>query len=156
MVDGFQQGVLMLQEFKAFIARGNVMDLAVAVIIGAAFGKIVTAFTDELVMPVIGLVSGGVDFSSLFVALGPIPADYTGAMTDYAALKAAGVPLFGYGAFITAVINFIIIAFVIFMMVRSVNKLMPKPEEAPAAPAGPSAEETLLMEIRDELRARKL
>lgn len=146
----------MLQEFKAFIARGNVMDLAVAVIIGAAFGKIVTAFTDELVMPVIGLVSGGVDFSSLFVALGPIPADYTGAMTDYAALKAAGVPLFGYGAFITAVINFIIIAFVIFMMVRSVNKLMPKPEEAPAAPAGPSAEETLLMEIRDELRARKL
>lgn len=146
----------MLQEFKAFIMRGNVMDLAVAVIIGAAFGKIVTSFTDELVMPIIGFVSGGVDFSSLFVALGPIPADYSGAMTDYAALKAAGVPLFGYGAFITAVINFVIIAFVIFMMVRSVNKLMPKPAEAPAAPAGPSAEETLLMEIRDELRARKL
>lgn len=146
----------MFQEFKAFIMRGNVMDLAVAVIIGAAFGKIVTSFTDELVMPIIGFVSGGVDFSSLFVALGPIPADYSGAMTDYAALKAAGVPLFGYGAFITAVINFVIIAFVIFMMVRSVNKLMPKPAEAPAAPAGPSAEETLLMEIRDELRARKL
>lgn len=146
----------MLQDFKAFIMRGNVMDLAVAVIIGAAFGKIVTAFTDELVMPIIGLISGGVDFSSLFVALGPIPADYTGAMTDYGALKAAGVPLFGYGAFITAVINFIIIAFVIFMMVRSVNKLMPKPADVPAAPAGPSAEETLLMEIRDELRARKL
>jgi large conductance mechanosensitive channel len=156
MVAGFQQGVLMLQEFKAFILRGNVMDLAVAVIIGAAFGKIVTSFTDELVMPIIGLVSGGVDFSSLFVALGPIPADYTGAMTDYAALKAAGVPLLGYGAFITAMINFVIIAFVIFMMVRSINKMMTKPEEAPAAPAGPSAEEALLMEIRDELRARKL
>lgn len=146
----------MLQEFKAFIARGNVMDLAVAVIIGAAFGKIVTSFTDELVMPIIGLVSGGVDFSSMFVALGPVPADYSGAITDYAALKAAGVPLFGYGAFIAALINFIIIAFVIFMMVRSVNKLMPKPEEAPAPPVGPSAEEALLMEIRDELRARKL
>lgn len=72
----------MLQEFKAFIARGNVMDLAVAVIIGAAFGKIVTSFTDELVMPIIGLVSGGVDFSGMFLALGPVPADYSGAMTD--------------------------------------------------------------------------
>lgn len=146
----------MFQEFKTFIMRGNVMDLAVAVIIGAAFSSIVKSFTDELVMPVIGLFTGGVDFSGLFVALGPVPADYAGAPGDYAALKAAGVPLLGYGAFITAVINFVIIAFVIFMLVRSINKLMPKEEAAPAAPAGPSAEETLLTEIRDELRARKL
>ncbi len=142
----------MLQEFKAFIARGNVLDLAVAVIIGAAFGTIVTSFTEELVMPVIGLVTGGVDFSSLFVALGPIPVDYKGSPTDYEALKAAGVPLLGYGAFITKVINFVIIAFVIFLMVRAAAKMM-KPEEAAPAP-GPSTEEMLLTEIRDELRRR--
>jgi large conductance mechanosensitive channel len=145
----------MLQEFKAFIARGNVLDLAVAVIIGAAFGKIVSAFTDEMIMPIIGLVSGGVDFSGLFVMLGPVPADYAGSMSDYAALKAAGVPLLGYGAFITAVIDFVIIAFVIFMLVKAANKAMkPAPAEA-APPPPPSATETLLAEIRDELKARR-
>ncbi|WP_416907152.1 MAG: large conductance mechanosensitive channel protein MscL [Polymorphobacter sp.] len=144
----------MFAEFKTFIMRGNVMDLAVAVIIGAAFSAIVKSFTDDLIMPIIGLVTGGVDFSSLFVILGPVPTDFEGALTDYAALKAAGVPLFGYGAFITAIINFVIMAFVIFMLVRSVNKLMTKPEEAPAPPPGPSAEEKLLTEIRDALRAR--
>jgi large conductance mechanosensitive channel len=149
----------MLQEFKAFIARGNVLDLAVAVIIGGAFGKIVSAFTDEMIMPIIGLISGGVDFSSLFVILGPVPADYAGSMSDYAALKAAGVPLLGYGSFITAVIDFLIIAFVIFIMVKAANRAM-KPAEAPApaepaAPPPPTPTEALLAEIRDELKARR-
>ena len=114
----------MLQEFKAFIARGNVLDLAVAVIIGAAFGAVVTSFTEDMVMPIIGLVSGGADFTSLFVVLGDIPADYTGNPTDYEALKKTGVPLFGYGKFVTAFINFVIIAFVIFLMVKAANKAM--------------------------------
>jgi large conductance mechanosensitive channel len=142
----------MLQEFKAFIARGNVLDLAVAVIIGGAFGTIVTAFTEDMVMPLVGLFTGGVDFTSLFVVLGDIPADYKGSPTDYEALKKAGVALFGYGKFITALINFLIIAFVIFLMVKAANKAMPKPAEAPAEPPGPSPSEVLLAEIRDELR----
>lgn len=138
----------MLQEFKAFIARGNVLDLAVAVIIGAAFGAVVTSFTEDMVMPIIGLVSGGADFTSLFVVLGDIPADYTGSPTDYEALKKAGVPLFGYGKFVTAFINFVIIAFVIFLMVKAANKAVAKPAEPP----GPTPSEALLTEIRDELR----
>lgn len=146
----------MLKEFKAFIAKGNVLDLAVAVIIGAAFGTIVTSLTEEIIMPVIGLVSGGADFSSLFVILGPVPADYTGSLTDYAALKAAGVPLLGYGSFITAVINFIIIAFVIFLLVRAANKVMKESDAAPAPPPGPTATEALLAEIRDEIKARRI
>jgi len=146
----------MLQEFKAFIARGNVLDLAVAVIIGGAFGTIVTSFTEDMIMPIIGLFSGGADFSSLFVMLGPVPADYAGSMSDYAALKAAGVPLLGYGSFITAVINFLIIAFVIFLMVKAANKAMKPAEAPPAPPPGPTPTEALLAEIRDELKARKL
>lgn len=142
----------MLQEFKAFIARGNVLDLAVAVIIGGAFGTIVTAFTEDMVMPLVGLFTGGVDFTSLFVVLGDIPADYKGSPTDYEALKKAGVALFGYGKFITALINFLIIAFVIFLMVKAANKAMAKPAEAPAEPPGPSPTEVLLAEIRDELK----
>ncbi len=142
----------MLQEFKAFIARGNVLDLAVGVIIGAAFGSIVTSFTEDLVMPVIGLVSGGTDFTSLFLVLGEVPADYKGSPTDYAALKAAGVALFGYGKFLTALINFVIIAFVIFLMVKAANKAMAPPPAAPAEPPGPSPSELLLAEIRDELK----
>ncbi|WP_439534639.1 large conductance mechanosensitive channel protein MscL [Polymorphobacter sp.] len=145
----------MLQEFKAFIARGNVLDLAVAVIIGAAFGAIVTSFTQDLVMPVIGLLTGGVNFTGLFVRLGPIPADYAGSLSDYAALKAAGVPLLGYGSFLTAVINFLIIAFVIFLMVKLANRAMKPKEEAPAAPPAPTPTEALLAEIRDELKARR-
>ena len=139
----------MLQEFKTFIARGNVMDLAVGVIIGGAFGKIVASLTDDLLMPIIGWVTGGIDFSSKFILLGAIPAKYTGAPTDYAALKKAGVAMVGYGSFVTAIINFLIMAFVIFMMVRQVNKMMPAP--APAAPAGPTEVE-LLAEIRDALK----
>jgi len=146
----------MLHDFKTFISRGNVLDLAVAVIIGGAFGTIVTSFTEDMIMPVIGLVSGGVDFSSLFLMLGPVPADYAGSMSDYAALKAAGVPLMGYGSFITAVINFLIIAFVIFLMVKAANRAMKPAEAPPAPPPEPTPTEALLAEIRDELKARKL
>ncbi len=145
----------MFQEFKSFIMRGNVLDLAVAVIIGAAFGSIVTAFTEDLVMPIVGLFTGGIDFTSLFVVLGEIPADYKGSPTDYAALKAAGVALFGYGKFLTALINFLIIAAVIFLMVKAANKAMAPPPAAAAAPAEPpppTASELLLAEIRDELK----
>jgi large conductance mechanosensitive channel len=140
----------MLQEFKTFIARGNVLDLAVAVIIGAAFGKIVTSLTEDVLMPVLGKIFGGLDFSSYFVTLGPVPAALQGS-TDYAALKKAGVPLLGYGEFITQAVNFIIIAFIIFLLIRAVNRMMPPPEVA--APVEP-ADVTLLREIRDELKAR--
>lgn len=139
----------MLSEFKAFIARGNVLDLAVGVIIGAAFGKIVSSLTDDVLMPLIGKATGGLDFSQKYVLLGDIPADYKGEMT-YAALKEAGVAMLGYGAFVTAIINFLIMAFVIFLIVRQANRMMPAPE---AAPAGPSEVE-LLAEIRDELRKK--
>jgi large conductance mechanosensitive channel len=142
----------MLQEFRAFIARGNVLDLAVAVIIGAAFGTIVTSFTEDLVMPILGLLTGGVDFTGLFVVLGDIPADYQGSPTDYEALKKAGVALFGYGKFLTALLNFLIIAWVIFLMVKAANRVMAKPAAAPAEPPPPTPSEALLMEIRDELR----
>ncbi len=142
----------MLGEFKEFIARGNVLDLAVGVIIGAGFGTIVKSLTDDLIMPVVGAIFGGSDFSSKFVVLGSIPATYKGSPTDYAALKEAGVAMLGYGAFITAIINFLILAFVIFLIVKYANKALRKPEE-PAAPAGPS-EFDLLAEIRDELRKR--
>ena len=138
----------MLREFRAFIARGNVLDLAVAVIIGAAFAAIVSSLTDDVIMPVLGKVAGGLDFSSYFVRLGEIPANYTGSPTDYAALKKAGVPLLGYGAFVTAVIKFVILAFLIFLLVKAANRAMGrKVEEATIA------EEILpLREIRDSLR----
>lgn len=143
----------MFKEFKTFIMRGNVLDLAVAVIIGAAFSKIVTSLTDDIIMPIIGKIFGGLDFSSYFVRLGPIPATYTGSLTDYAALKKAGVALLGYGTFVTAAVNFVIVAFIIFMIIRAVNRLMPKPDvKAPAEPA----DVTLLREIRDELKGRAM
>ena len=142
----------MIKEFKAFIARGNVLDLAVAVIIGAAFGAIVTSLTEDVIMPVIGAVFGGLDFSNYFLRLGPIPAGFTGDPTSYAALKEAGVAMLGYGSFLTAAINFLIIGFVIFMLVRQANKLIGK-KEAESAPSGPSEVE-LLTEIRDELRRK--
>lgn len=139
----------MINEFKAFIARGNVLDLAVAVIIGAAFGAIVTSLTEDVIMPIIGAATGGLDFSNHFIRLGPIPAGFTGDPASYAALKAAGVAMIGYGSFITAAINFLIIGFVIFLLVRQANKLIGKKEDA----AGPS-EVDLLTEIRDELKRR--
>ena len=143
----------MFKEFKTFIARGNVLDLAVAVIIGAAFGKIVTSLTDDVIMPIIGRIFGGLDFSSYFVVLGEVPPALVGS-SDYAALKKAGVPVFGYGAFVTAAVNFLILAFIIFLLIRLVNRLMPKPDEAPVAPAVEPADIALLRDIRDELRAR--
>jgi len=140
----------MLREFRDFIARGNVLDLAVAVIIGAAFAKITTSLTEDIIMPLVGKIFGGLDFSSKFIILGDVPATYHGSLTDYAALKAAGVGVLGWGQFLTVIINFLILAFVIFLIVRQANRLMPPPA---AAPAGPSEVE-LLAEIRDELRRR--
>ena len=149
----------MLKEFRAFIARGNVLDLAVAVIIGAAFSKIVTSLTDDVLMPVIGKIFGGLDFSSYFLRMGPVPANYAGSLTDYAALKKAGVPLLGYGAFVTQAVNFVIVAFIIFLLIRTVNRATAMFEkqkaEAPAAPQAEPADVALLREIRDELRARR-
>jgi large conductance mechanosensitive channel len=139
----------MLSEFKAFIAKGNVLDLAVAVIIGGAFGTIVTSLTEDLIMPVVGAIFGGVDFSNKFILLNT-PAAYEGSMSDYAALKEAGAAMIGYGAFITALINFLILAFIIFLMVRQANKLIRKPEVAPSGPT----EIELLTEIRDALKNR--
>jgi len=140
-----------LKDFRAFIAKGNVLDLAVAVIIGAAFAKIVSSLTDDIIMPIVGRIFGGLDFSSYFLLLGPVPADYHGSMTDYAALKKAGAPVLGWGAFVTEIVSFLILAFIIFLMVRWATKLMRKPEEAPTA--GPTEIE-LLTEIRDELKKR--
>lgn len=138
----------MLSEFKAFIARGNVLDLAVGVIIGAAFGKIVSSLTDDLIMPLISLVTGGgTDFSAKYIILGG--AEKVQAGMSLAAAKAAGANVFAWGSFITAVINFLILAFVIFLIVRQANKMMPPP---PAA-AGPT-EVDLLAEIRDELKKK--
>jgi large conductance mechanosensitive channel len=144
----------MFKEFRDFIARGNVIDLAVAVIIGAAFGKIVTSLTDDIIMPLIGKVTGGLDFSSHFVTLGAIPADYKGSLTSYADLKKAGVPLLGYGEFLTQVVDFVIVAFVIFLLVRGLNRAANAIEREKAAAPAPadSAEVVLLREIRDELR----
>ncbi len=144
----------MFKEFRDFINRGNVMDLAVAVIIGAAFGKIVTSLTDDIIMPVIGKLTGGLDFSSHFITLGAVPATYTGSLTDYAALKKAGVPLLGWGEFVTQAVNFVIIAFIIFLLVRTINRMSATPEAAPAEPAAEPADIALLREIRDEIRKR--
>ena len=138
----------MLKDFQAFIAKGNVIDLAVAVIIGASFATIVGSLTDEIIMPIVGAIFGGADFSNYFILLSA-PAGYEGSATDYAALKEAGAAMIGYGAFITAIINFLILAFIIFLMVRYVSKLTEKQEEA--APAGPTEVE-LLAEIRDALK----
>lgn len=135
-------------EFKEFAMKGNVVDLAVGVIIGAAFGKIVDSMVKDLVMPVVGRLLGGLDFSNYFIMLSAPPANYSGP-TTYEALTKAGVPLFAYGNFITVAINFIILAFIIFMMVKQINRLK---KEAPPAPAATPEEVVLLREIRDSLR----
>ena len=142
----------MLREFKSFIAKGNVLDLAVAVIIGAAFAKITTSLTEDVIMPVVGAIFGGLDFSSYFTLLGPIPETFKGNPASYADLKAAGVAVLGWGEFVTVVINFLILAFIIFLMVRQANKIIHH-RDAQEAPSGPSEVE-LLTEIRDELRRR--
>ncbi|WP_022681456.1 large conductance mechanosensitive channel protein MscL [Sphingobium bisphenolivorans] len=139
----------LISEFKAFINRGNVMDLAVGVIIGGAFATITRSLTDDLIMPVVGFLFGGADFSGYFIRLGDIPAGFKGNPESYVDLKAAGVAMFGWGEFLTVLVNFLILAFIIFLLVRAVNRLMPKPEEAPAA----TPEEVMLLrEIRDSLK----
>jgi large conductance mechanosensitive channel len=142
-----------MADFKAFIMRGNVLSLAVAVIIGAAFGSIVTSLTEDLIMPVVGAITGGLDFSNYFLRLGPLPAGYAGDPDNYSALKAAGVPMLGYGQFATAVVNFLILAFVVFQIVRAASKVVP--DKSPEAPPAPSDELLVLREIRDELRLRR-
>ena len=143
----------MLREFRDFAVKGNVIDLAVAVIIGAAFGKIVDSLVKDIVMPVIGRVFGGLDFANNFIMLAPPPAGYSGPMT-YEALTKAGVPLLAYGNFITIVINFVILAFVIFWMVRQFAKAKAKLDTAPAGPPPTPEDVVLLREIRDVLRNR--
>jgi large conductance mechanosensitive channel len=139
----------MMQEFKDFALKGNVIDLAVGVIIGAAFGKIVDSLVKDIIMPIVGAIFGTADFSNMFSVLGKIPADYKGAMT-YADLTKAGVNVFAYGNFITIVINFLILAFVIFQMVKLFNRM--KAAE-PAAPAPATPEDVILLrEIRDNLK----
>lgn len=134
----------MFAEFREFIAKGSVLDLAVGVIIGAAFGKIVASLTDDLIMPVIGFIFGGVDFSNNYMVLsGTAPAG-----ASLAAAKAAGATVLAWGSFITALINFVILAFVIFLIVKYANKAMRKADEAPAGPS----EVDLLTEIRDALK----
>ena len=140
----------MMQEFKDFAMKGNVMDLAVGVIIGVAFGKIVDSLVKDIIMPIVGLVFGNVDFSNMFITLGKIPADFKGSPTSFADLSKAGVNLLGYGNFITILVNFLILAAVIFLLVKQMNK-MKKAE--PAAPAPATPEDVLLLrEIRDNLK----
>ncbi len=137
----------LVTEFKEFAAKGNIVDLAVGVIIGAAFAKIVDSVVKDLIMPLIGRVTGGLDFSNYFIALGPSPANYSGPMT-YDALTKAGVPLFAYGNFLTVSLNFVILAIIIFVMVKQINRLR---RTTPVAAATPE-DTALLREIRDSLR----
>ena len=142
----------MLKEFKEFALKGNAVDLAIGVIIGAAFGAIVSSVVDDLFMPIIGLILNGIDFSNLFFVISnpnnlPVP--------SVAAAKAAGVATLNYGLFINAVVKFTIIAFVLFLVVKGINRLRKKEAAAPAAPPAPTTEEKLLTEIRDAIKAQK-
>ena len=139
----------MLNEFKKFAMRGNVVDLAIGVIIGAAFGKIVDSLVNDMIMPIIGRIFGGLDFSNYFVGLTAA----SSAAPTYEAAKKAGATL-GYGTFLTYAVNYIIIAWVMFMVVRGMNRLIKKEEAAPPPPEAPSKEVALLTEIRDLLRTR--
>ena len=138
-----------VSEFKEFISKGNVLDLAVGVIIGAAFGKIVTSLTDDIIMPIVGLALGKVDFANLFIAMNG---------QHYATIeeaKKAGIGTINYGLFMNALINFLIIAFIIFMIVKAANKMKKAPVEVVAVPAAPTTDQQLLMDIRDSLRANR-
>jgi large conductance mechanosensitive channel len=141
----------LLKEFRAFAVKGNAIDLAVGVIIGAAFGKIVDSLVRDLIMPVISRVFGGLDFSNYFVKLAEPPPGYAGPMT-YEALTKAGVPLLAYGQFVTVLLNFVILAFVIFWLIRQLGNLKSKLDAEPAPPAPPRDEVVLLREIRDLLK----
>ena len=135
-------------DFREFAVKGNAMDLAVGVIIGAAFSKIVDSIVNDLIMPVVGAVFGGLDFSSKFIVLGEVPA---GVGMTLAELKKAAVPVFAYGSFLTVLLNFIILAFIVFMLVKQINRLK---REAPAVAAVPAEDVVLLREIRDSLKTR--
>jgi len=142
----------MFKEFRDFALKGNVIDLAIGVIIGAAFGAIVSSIVDDLFMPIIGLILNGIDFSNLFLVISnpndvPVP--------SVAAARAAGVATLNYGLFINAVVKFTIIAFVLFLVVKGINRLRKKEAAAPAAPPAPTTEEKLLTEIRDAIKAQK-
>lgn len=152
----------MMKEFKDFAMRGNLIDMAVGVVIGGAFGKVVSAFIDGMVMPLIGKLTGGVDFNNMYVGLtdkvteAMAAAEVAGAALPIADAKAIG-PVFAYGTFITVLIDFLVVAFVVFMVIRTMNRMKKKQEEAPAAPPAPPApskEEILLTEIRDALVKR--
>lgn len=143
----------MFKEFRDFALKGNVIDLAIGVIIGAAFGAIVSSIVDDLFMPIIGLILNGIDFSNLFVVISnpnniPVP--------SVAAARAAGVATLNYGLFINAVVKFTIIAFVLFLVVKGINRLRKKEAAAPAAPPAPTTEEKLLTEIRDAIKSQKV
>lgn len=141
----------MFKEFRDFALKGNVLDLAIGVIIGAAFGAIVSSIVDDIFMPVIGLVLSGIDFSNLFIVLnnpGNVP------VPSVAAAKAAGVATLNYGLFINAIVKFTIVAFVLFLVVKAVNRLRRQEAAAPAAPPAPTTEEKLLTEIRDAIKSR--
>ena len=136
----------MIREFREFAVKGNAIDLAVGVIIGGAFGKIVSSLVDDIIMPPIGLMLGGVDFKNLFINLG------SGGYATLAAAKAAGAPTLNYGNFLQSVVDFLIVVWVIFLMVKAINRMHRKEEEAPVAPPAPAEEVVLLREIRDALR----
>jgi large conductance mechanosensitive channel len=142
----------MVKEFKEFALKGNVMDLAVGVIIGGAFSTIVNSVVKDLIMPVVGVATGGLDFSNKFIRLGNIPASFKGNPDSYKDLQTAGVAVFGYGSFLTVLINFIILAFIIFLMVKFINNLR-KPAAAEEPAPAPTPEDVLLLrEIRDSLK----
>ena len=145
-----------VKEFRDFAVKGNVMDMAVGVIIGGAFGKIVGSMVNDIMMPVLGRLTSGIDFKEKFLQLAEA-APVAGKIPEIKTLaeaKAANVPVLSYGVFINEIITFTIVAFAVFLLVKGMNKLKKKAEAAPAAPAGPSSQELLLMEIRDELRKR--
>lgn len=142
-----EESMSFMSEFKEFAVKGNAMDLAVGVIIGAAFGKIVDSVVNDLIMPLVGAIFGGFDFSNLFVALGKVP---DGVAMTLAEVKKAGVPVFAYGNFLTILLNFIILAIIVFVIVKQLNRLKKQPP--PAAPAAPPEDVVLLREIRDSLR----
>jgi large conductance mechanosensitive channel len=139
----------MMQEFKEFAVKGNVIDLAVGVIIGAAFGKIVDSVVGDLIMPIVGAVVGKIDFSNMFVVMGTVPA---GTAMTLDALKKAGVPVLAYGSFITVAVNFAILAFIIFLMVKQINRMKNEAPAAAPAPAATPEDVVLLREIRDSLK----
>ena len=136
----------MIKEFREFIERGNVIELAVAFVMGVAFNAIIKSFVADIIMPLVGLVTGGIEFANRFIVLG------AGQFATLADAQEAGAATLNYGVFINAIIEFIIIAFVLFMIVRTYNRMKKKEEEAPAAPAEPPRQEVLLEEIRDALK----